>query len=225
MKSPDTAVVAGGAMTASDTEPPIREFADRGVLWLLESPQNLADLLRMLSAELAGRLDFARAERRNRSFIPPNLHKQEADLLYRVPFLDPNRAGRQVLIYLLAEHQSEPEEEMGLRLLSYLVHVWEIERRAWQRRRKPRGPLRIHAIVPILLYTGTRRWTQVPSVADLMDLPDLCAPFQPTHRTLFLNLHATSPAALESSVVGWALRTLQSAESSQERYQPCWPMR
>ncbi len=62
-------------MTISDNEPPIREFADRGVLWLLESTQNLADLLRMLSTELAARLDFSRAERRNRSFVPPNLHK------------------------------------------------------------------------------------------------------------------------------------------------------
>lgn len=204
-------------MTASEDEPPIREFADRGVLWLLESPQNLADLIRMLSAELAAQLDFSRAERRNRSFVPPNLHKQEADLLYQVPFLDPNRPGREVLIYLLAEHQSEPEEDMGLRLLSYLAHIWGIEKRAWERKRQPRGPLRIHPVVPILLYTGTRRWNQVPSVADLMDLPELCIPFQPTHRTLFLNLHDTPAATLEGSVVGWALRTLQSVEGSHEQ--------
>src|SRR5579871_6465422 len=106
MKRLATTVATGGMMTAPDTEPPIREFADRGILWLLESPQNLADLLRMLSAPLAARLDFSRADRRNRSFIPANLHKQEADLLYRIPFLDPNRPGWEVLIYLLAEHQS-----------------------------------------------------------------------------------------------------------------------
>ena len=172
-------------MTASD-EPPIREFADRGVLWLLESPQNLADLLHLLAAELAARLDFTRAERRNRSFVPPNLHKQETDLLYRVPFVEPGGQAREVLIYLLAEHQSEPDEEMGLRFLSYLVQVWEAERREWQQKRIAKGERRLHPIVPILLYTGTRRWERVPSVADMMDLPTLCARFQPWHETLFL---------------------------------------
>ena len=71
---------------SDDTEPPIREFSDRGVLWLLESPRNLHDLVALLSKDIAERLDFGRAERVNRSFIPEDLHKQEADLLYRVPF-------------------------------------------------------------------------------------------------------------------------------------------
>ena len=51
--------------------PPIHEFADRGILWLLESPQNLADLLHLLSADLAAQLDFTRVQRINRSFVPP----------------------------------------------------------------------------------------------------------------------------------------------------------
>jgi hypothetical protein len=53
-----------------ETEPPIREFADRGTLWLLESPENLRGLVRLLTADIADRLDFTRAERLNRSFIP-----------------------------------------------------------------------------------------------------------------------------------------------------------
>jgi flagellar biosynthesis/type III secretory pathway protein FliH len=64
---------------AKEEEPPIREFADRGTLWLLEAPQNLRGLLRLVAAEIAEPLDFARAERINRSFVPDDLHKQEAD--------------------------------------------------------------------------------------------------------------------------------------------------
>jgi len=72
-------------MTAFE-EPPIRKFADRGVPGLLDSRQNLADMLSMLAAELVALLDFSQADRRNRSFISTDLHKQETDLLYRVPF-------------------------------------------------------------------------------------------------------------------------------------------
>jgi hypothetical protein len=31
----------------NESEPPVREFADRGTLWLLESPENLRGLVRL----------------------------------------------------------------------------------------------------------------------------------------------------------------------------------
>jgi hypothetical protein len=36
-----------------DSEPPIREFADRGTLWLLGLPENLHGLVRLLSEDIA----------------------------------------------------------------------------------------------------------------------------------------------------------------------------
>jgi hypothetical protein len=62
--------------------PLIREFYDRGNLWLFEDPQNLRDLPRLLVPELADGLDFARARRENRSFIPADLQEQESDLIH-----------------------------------------------------------------------------------------------------------------------------------------------
>src|SRR2546423_1001800 len=88
----------------------IREFNDRGLIWLLGSPINLRDFVRLVASEIADKLDFFRAERINRSFVPNNLHKQEADLLYKVPFRD---GSGDVLIYLLIEQQTEPDRLMG----------------------------------------------------------------------------------------------------------------
>jgi len=64
----------------------IREFPDRGALWLLEVPENLRELIRLISKELAEWLNFDRAERSNRSLVPEDLQKREADIIYRVPF-------------------------------------------------------------------------------------------------------------------------------------------
>jgi hypothetical protein len=64
--------------------PLIRDFYDRGALWLFEDPQNLRDFLRLLAPELAERLDFTRARRENRSFIPADLQEQESDLIVSV---------------------------------------------------------------------------------------------------------------------------------------------
>ncbi len=73
----------------------------------MELPENLRGLLRLIAEGIAERLDFARAERINRSFVPDDLHKQEADLLYRVPFRQGiGESEGAVLVYVLLEHQS-----------------------------------------------------------------------------------------------------------------------
>lgn len=200
--------------TASFTdEPPVREFADRGTLWLLGLPENMRGLLHLLAADIAAQLDFSRAVRINRSFIPPDLQKQEANLLYRVPF----RQGRgEILIYLLLEHQSRPDRTMGLHLLSYIIELWKMQKREWEDNKTPVSRWELCPTIPIVFYTGKRRWNTPLSVKALMNVPQPLDRFVPVHDTLFLNLHATPPENLSGSAVAWALRTLQSAEDSQE---------
>ncbi len=194
-------------------EPPIREFADRGTLWLLESPENVRGLLQIVAREIAERLDFMRAQRVNRSFIPDDLQKQEADLLFRVPF----REGEgEVWVYVLLEHQSRPDRTMGLRLLSYMVQLWETQRRGWQDDKTPLSQWRLHPVVPIVFYTGKRRWASSLGLSALMEVPALLAEFLPQHRTLFLNLRETPAASLSESAVAWVLRVLKAAEEPRE---------
>lgn len=206
-------------MGASDQpatdEPPIREFADRGVLWLLESKENLRSLVRMLAADIADTLDFSQAERDNRSFIPDDLHKQEADLLYRVPLASKDGKGA-IWIYVLLEHQSSPDRSMGLRLLIYMVKVWEAQRRAWLDARLPASKWRLYPILPIVFYTGKRRWKTALSVKALMDVPQLLEAFVPEFEALFLPLHTLSAEQLTGSSVGAVLRALQAVEAPQE---------
>jgi hypothetical protein len=100
--------------------PPVREFNDRATLWLLEDPRNLGDLLRIHSPQLVEHLDFAHAERINRSFIPADLQKQESDLLFRVPFVQQSGQEETILtiwVYLLLEHQSRPVDGAATALL------------------------------------------------------------------------------------------------------------
>lgn len=106
----------------------IREFNDRGALWLLEDPANLRDLLRLLEPDLADLLDFSRAERVPRTFIPADLRKRESDLMVSVPFRD--SAGGELWVYVLLEHQSRPDRWMAARLFLYMaltrfVPCWE----------------------------------------------------------------------------------------------------
>ena len=116
----------GGPPRSPDL-PPIREFDDRSTLWLLEDPALLRGLLQILDAGLADHLDFERARRINRSFIPADLQKQESDLVYTVPLR--HRRGKLVWVYVLLEHQSEPDPLMALRLYLYMGELSAPRRR------------------------------------------------------------------------------------------------
>jgi hypothetical protein len=196
-----------------DSEPPVREFADRGVLWLLESTQNLHDAVRLLSVDIADRLDFTRAERQNRSFVPEDLHKQEADLLYKIPFLD---GQRHVWVYMLLEHQSRPVRTMGFRILSYMVQIWQLQVRTWQDAKTPVSKWNLHPILPVVFYTGKRKWKTPISLAAMMEMPSLTEAFTPKWETLFLNLREVPTSVLveAGSPVTHAFRALQAIDKS-----------
>jgi predicted transposase/invertase (TIGR01784 family) len=200
-----------------DSEPPIREFADRGTLWLLESPENLRELLQLAARDIADHLDFSRAERINRSFIPDDLQKQEADLLYRVPFQD---GQIDVLVYLLLEHQSRPDASMGFRILSYMVAVWQMQMRGFREAKTPRSLWQLSPIVPMVFYTGKRRWPGKIGLASMMELPEALNSYLPQWETLFLNLQETPAQTLTEAdtPTAWILRALQTAKEPAEAW-------
>lgn len=198
-----------------ESEPPIREFADRGTRWLLDLPQNLRGLLRLAAADIADRLDFDRAERIERSFIPDDLQKQEADVIYRVPY----RRGRgSVWIYVLLEHQSRPDRRMGFRLLCYMVQLWQAQARDFEAQKLPASRFRLSPVIPMVLYTGKRQWTHPLTLAALMEAPAELQGFLPQWETLFIDLYQTPSERLTGlgEAVLLALRALQAVEAPKE---------
>jgi hypothetical protein len=194
--------------------PPIREFNDRATLRLLEDPGNLRDLLQICEPELAPRLDFSRAQRINRSFIPADLQKEESDLIYRVPLRDSGPGSHEIWIYTLLEHQSKPDSAMALRLYLYIGELWDAQRREWEDAGTPANQRRLHLIVPLVFYTGRENWKTPINLSDMIDVPDGFERFVPSWETLFLPLHRSSEAVLTqfSSAIGWALRVLQAEQ-------------
>jgi hypothetical protein len=196
--------------------PPIREFADRGVRWLLSRPHNLGGLLQILAPELAAAVDYARARTAPTTLIPDSLRKKEADVIHLVPFRDP-RSGkeREIWIYILIEHQSRPDLTMGLRLLLCMAELWELQRREYLEKKTSVSEWRLRPIVPIVFYTGRRRWMPDLSVAALMDLPSPLARFTPRFDALYLPLKQTSPEALTAAnhALGWILRVMREEDA------------
>ena len=167
--------------------------APRSSLWLLEDPLLLRGLVQILDPQLVERLDFAHARRINRSFIPADLQKEESDLVYAVPF---RGANREVWVYVLLEHQSKPAPLMSLRLYLYMGELWDSQQREWEDRNTPVGERRLLPIIPVVYYTGEKRWRAPLTLKQLMDLPVELERFVPDWETLYLNLRQTPPETL-----------------------------
>jgi hypothetical protein len=196
--------------------PPIREFADRGVQWLLSRPENLRGLLQILAPDLAAAIDYARAQTVNRTLIPDDLRKKESDIIHLAPYRDLlSGKMREIWIYILIEHQSRSDPTLGLRLLLYIAQLWDLQRREYLEKNTPISQWRLRPIVPIVFYTGRRRWTPDLSVASLMDLPSPLARFTPRFDTLYLPLKQTPTERLTATnhPLGWILRVMREEDA------------
>ena len=205
-------------MTSNDPVPPaIREFNDRGVKWLLESPDNAEALLAVVAPDLAPLLNFSQARLEPTSQIADSLRKQEADVIFSVPLRKPRRgAPAEVRVYLLIEHQSTPDRLILLRVLFYMVGVWQQQYREWLLRKGRRQKLKLVPFIPLVFYTGAAPWGRPLSLAELMNLPPELARFVPTSEVLFLNLKETPAETLVAGghPLGWLLRVMQKAEGN-----------
>ena len=200
---------------------PVREFPDRGTKWLLESPENTNCLLHIVATDLADCIDVKKLHYIPTTFIPDNLRKQEADVIFLAPFLDRTEGvEREVLIYILIEHQSEPRWEMGFRIFFYMAQIWDRQRRGWLNEKVPETQWQFRPILPILFYTGKANWNAPLSITALMDLPAPLERFIPQHDTLFFNLKTTDPEKLiaEGHPFGWVLRLIQQEHAQKDEF-------
>ncbi|MGD9505275.1 MAG: Rpn family recombination-promoting nuclease/putative transposase [Syntrophobacteraceae bacterium] len=143
---------------------------DRLFKQLLGEPRNAASFLESnLPSELTSLMDLDALEVLQESFIDEQFKQSEADLLLATPIA--NRPG---YVYILFEHQSSPDAFMALRLLSYMVRVWE----RFRRENPENGKL--PAIIPMVLFHGPRGWQGAPAFEVLVDAPDdVFAPHTP----------------------------------------------
>src|SRR5262245_48326048 len=115
----------------------IRHFHENGLKVLLEHPANVHDLLQILQVRLVPRIDFSRMRVESAHFVERDFSHLESDLVLQAP-LRPARKGKgqAVTIFILIEHQSEPDRFLVFRVLEYVVAIYKRQMLAWLRDRK-----------------------------------------------------------------------------------------
>ncbi|MBK7578654.1 MAG: Rpn family recombination-promoting nuclease/putative transposase [Myxococcales bacterium] len=161
-------------------------------------PSRSATTLRLLlPAEVSALIDWSTLRVEPTSVVDAALADTRSDVLFSARLDD-----RELYLYLLLEHQSTADAWMPLRLLGYMLRIWE-------------GYLETHpdakklpAVVPMLLSHSEGGWSAPLAFQELLDLDEAlaaaletCIPsFQPLHddltRTESEDLHRRSMTAL-----------------------------
>lgn len=177
----------------------VRQFKENGMKMLLEDPPNVRDLLRVVRAPWLDDIDFRHMEQIKTTFIRRDYRHLESDIVLAAPLAGPRKSlGRKVLIYILIEHQSEPDRLMPLRLADSQLQLFRYQVRQWSPTHGSPARVRLMPVLPVVFYTGLRRWPAVGTIADLIERGGEFRTVTPiVERPLFLNLPEVDAAILE----------------------------
>ena len=183
-------------------EQPPRDMTDRAIRQTLPHPDHLRSFLQQVVPDLVDGFDCDRAKLVDRAFPTKDWRRREADLPFEIPY----RTGAEellALVFVLVEHQSDTDPLLPLRMLFYAVSYWERQWAVWEKTARPKPPLRLHPVLPIVLYTGATPWGSNRALADLLGEPAVFHAFAPAWQPLFWNLSERTPQALLDSGAQW----------------------
>jgi len=164
---------------------------------LMDEPGVAAALLREhLPAEVAALLAPDAPELLDAHFVAAHLRHSQADRLYKARAL----GGGEVYIYVLLEHKSAPDPEVGVQLLGYLAEIW---RRLDRQRLEQGGAVGSDRppIVPLVIYHGAREWAVPLSFGETIAADPVLQPYLPDFTYALLDLGQVPDERLSSQPI------------------------
>ena len=103
-------------------------------------------------------------------FLTSDFKTKRPDVLFRVKTKE-----KEIFTFILIEYQSYKDHNMAFRMADYMMKIWDM----YMKRHHPRSKRKFFKypqIIPIVLYTGSGRWTPVRDLGDKNNLRGrLCA--------------------------------------------------
>ena len=143
-------------------ESPLHQPHDKLVKSTFSDPDNACAFLQAnLPRKLARRIDWSTLSLASGSFIDPEFAATSSDLLFTAKI-----DGQPAFLYILFEHQNQEEPLIGLRLLTYMVRIWN------DYLRNNPGATKLPPILPLVLAQDNKPWKTSTRFADLIDIPE-----------------------------------------------------
>ena len=143
-------------------ESPLHQPHDKLVKSTFSDPDNARAFLQAhLPNNLVRRMDWTSLSLVSGSFIDPEFAATSSDLLFTAKI-----DGHPAFLYILFEHQNQEAPLIGLRLLTYMVRIWN------DYLRNNPGATKLPAILPLVLAQDSKPWKSSTRFADLIDIPE-----------------------------------------------------
>jgi hypothetical protein len=200
--------------------PLVRNFNNNSFRYLFKHGDNVSDLVGWQKPKIAPSIDFTQLVVEPDSFITPGFAELESDVLLRAPFQTGTATACEIQVYLLVEHQSEPEEHTEFRACRYVMQVYDKQEELWLQTHANTRELRFHPVMPIVFYSGTRTWTEITKMRHLVHHGALFGAMIPSLEPVFINLHETPTKSLQTKVgtFGWVLWLIQQKRSREAEF-------
>ena len=146
----------------SQPESPLHQPHDKLVKSTFSDPDNARAFLQAnLPSHLVRRMDWTSLNLLSGSFIDPEFAATSSDLLFSVKI-----DGHLAFLFILFEHQNQEDPLIGLRLLTYMVRIWN------DYLRNNPGATKLPAILPLVLAQDNKPWKSSTRLAELIDIPE-----------------------------------------------------
>jgi hypothetical protein len=189
----------------------VRKFANNSYRYLFRQSENVAELLRWREPRIARRINFAKLTVLPDTLVTADFAALESDVLVRVPFRLKAGSDGTIEVFILIEHQSEPDERMHFRVIRYVVLIYERQAAEWLKTHNHLRDFAFEPVWPLVFYSGTRTWTQLKPMAELVRGGKLFEKRLPHLEPEFINLSTTTAEELQSKIgtLGWVLWLIQ----------------
>ncbi|MGV8122726.1 MAG: Rpn family recombination-promoting nuclease/putative transposase [Candidatus Xenobiia bacterium LiM19] len=138
-----------------------RKEHDIGYRRLLSHPKVVEDLITsFVPGDFIKDIDFENIEPYARSFIAEDYREREADVIWCVKVKE-----RPIYFYILIELQSSVDRWMALRMLVYILLLYQ------DLIVKEKIAEKLPSVFSLLLYRGDNRWKDPLSLSDLIEMP------------------------------------------------------
>lgn len=144
---------------SSKTNKKINNEHDKIFRKILDVKAEAADFINE-SLNLKNKITEDQIEKYNSSFVTEGLENQESDVIYKL---------KNKNIFFLIEHQTKIDYTMPLRILEYEM---AIIKSAIDYKRYGQKDYKIPKVIPIVLYTGKRKWNAKTYINEIQEQCD-----------------------------------------------------
>jgi hypothetical protein len=171
-----------------------------------KDPVNAAGFLRgQLPGTVSAAIDWETLRLEPGSFVDSHFRHCESDLLFSARCAD-----AECRIYLLFEHISTPVPALALKLLRYMVRIWE------SCLMDSSSDAKLPVILPVVLLQNARVWEVAPCFSALLEVPadldDGLRPFIPDFVFTLVQLAALPFDAIRGTPAGILTLRVMKAE-------------